>query len=110
MKRSLGHLAHRILPLPVRVWLKQTKPIQVLVARSGSMTDYQNPNSVSTYEPDVCATIERIVKPGWVCVDVGAHVGRITHLLADLVGPAGCVVAFEAHPVNVEQLRHNLAD
>ncbi|MEM3484214.1 MAG: hypothetical protein QXI12_01160 [Candidatus Methanomethyliaceae archaeon] len=34
------------------------------------------------YEPDVCRTIELIVQPGWVCADVGAHIGIITKVLA----------------------------
>lgn len=95
MKRLLYALTRRLLrllPLPVS-WLtipKNTSPV--------------------AYEPDVCAIIERIVKPGWVCVDIGAHLGWITRLLANLVGPGGYVIAFEAHPANVEQLRHNLAD
>ena len=60
------------------------------------------------YEPEVCQIITRIVKPGWVCVDVGAHVGYFTLLLAKLVGEHGHVIAFEAHPENAEQIRSNV--
>ena len=59
------------------------------------------------YEPDVCAVIEHIVQPGWICADVGAHIGLITLLLARLVGPAGRVVAFEAFPENARLLHEN---
>ncbi len=36
-----------------------------------------------------------LVAPGAVCLDVGAEFGLYTHVLADLVGPAGAVHAFE---------------
>ncbi len=62
-------------------------------------------NTSFPYEPDVCSAIERIVQPGWICADVGAHVGAITQLLAKLVGSTGVVVAFEAHPENAQVLR-----
>lgn len=61
-----------------------------------------------SYEPEVCRTIMRIVQPGWVCVDIGGHVGYFTLLLAKLVGEHGHVIAFEAHAENAEQLRSNV--
>ena len=57
------------------------------------------------YEPDVTATLRRVVEPGWTCVDVGGHIGRITALLAELVGPEGRVITFEAHPDNARVIR-----
>jgi FkbM family methyltransferase len=36
-----------------------------------------------------------LVGPGDACLDVGAEFGLYTHVLADLVGPAGAVHAFE---------------
>lgn len=57
------------------------------------------------YEPNVCAMIYRIVKPEWVCVDVGANVGLITHILAKQVGARGKVFAFEAFYKNAKILR-----
>lgn len=61
-----------------------------------------------SYEPQVCEIISRIVQPRWVCVDVGAYVGYFTLLLAKLAGRNGRVIAFEAHPVNAEQVRSNV--
>jgi len=60
-----------------------------------------------SYEPEVCQTIMRIVQQGWVCVDVGAHIGYFTLLLAKLVGERGRVIAFEPHPENARRLRFN---
>jgi FkbM family methyltransferase len=56
------------------------------------------------YEPQVCEAIRRIVKPGWICADVGANIGMITSVLANAVGPEGRVVAFEAFPENAHIL------
>lgn len=61
-----------------------------------------------SYEPQVCDTILRVVQPGWLCVDVGAHIGYFALLLAKLVGEHGRVIAFEAHPENAERLRSNV--
>lgn len=56
------------------------------------------------YESNVCAMIFRIVKPGWICVDVGANVGLITRILAKQVGSRGKVFAFEAFYKNAKML------
>jgi FkbM family methyltransferase len=60
-------------------------------------------------ETDVPDAIISLVKPGWVCVDVGAHIGYFTLLLAKLVGPEGRVVAFEADRDNADLLRVNVS-
>jgi len=51
-----------------------------------------------TYEPQVVAQLQEIVKPGWTTLDVGAYLGYYSLLLSRLVGPAGKVIAFEALP------------
>jgi len=63
----------------------------------------------SIYEPDVRSALGAIVRPGWICVDVGAHRGVITLQLAHLVGPSGRVIAFEAHPENAHELERAVA-
>lgn len=62
-----------------------------------------------THEPNVCEVIGRIVRSGQRVLDVGAHIGYDTLLLAHLVGPAGRVVAFEPWPANVALLRQNVS-
>jgi FkbM family methyltransferase len=42
--------------------------------------------------------LSRLVKPGMTVVDVGANVGLYTLYMADLVGRAGRVIAFEPDP------------
>jgi FkbM family methyltransferase len=60
------------------------------------------------YEPAVAAALERLVRPGWTCLDVGAHVGYFTLLLARLVGEEGKILAFEATPENARLLARNV--
>ena len=60
------------------------------------------------YEPDLLHLIQDLVKPGWICADIGANVGTITVLLAKRATSSGLVYAFEAHPENAEILRRNL--
>ena len=62
------------------------------------------------WEPGTAAVCRRLVGPGEIVVDAGAHVGYFTRILADRVGPRGRVFAFEPHPVNFEALTANTAD
>lgn len=60
------------------------------------------------YEPDVSLVMEKVVRPGWVCADLGANIGYFTLLLGKLVGPTGQVIAFEAHPSNARLVSKNI--
>jgi FkbM family methyltransferase len=60
------------------------------------------------YEPDLTAALERLVRPGFACADLGAHVGYFTLLLARLSGEDGTVVAFEASPDNASVVERNV--
>lgn len=61
------------------------------------------------FEPFQTEVVVNAVRPGDVAVDVGAHVGYYTLLLAALVGPAGRVLAFEPDPDNFALLQRNVA-
>lgn len=60
------------------------------------------------YEPHVAATLDRLLGPGDVFVDVGANVGYHTFRAASLVGVDGRVVAVEANPENARLLAHTI--
>lgn len=52
----------------------------------------------ATKDPEVCAYLRSHVKPGAVCLNVGAHVGLYALFLAEWAGPTGRVFAFEPNP------------
>lgn len=60
------------------------------------------------HEVETRQQIERLVKPGMVVLDVGAHVGYYARICARLVGPGGRVAAFEPHPRTYATLRRNV--
>ncbi len=53
--------------------------------------------------------LRSICRPGMVALDVGAHGGRSTLVLADAVGPQGRVWAFEPVPEYFDALRGSLS-
>lgn len=58
------------------------------------------------YEPEVTEFFLRNVKPGNVCIDVGANFGYYTCMMARLANP-GRVLSFEADPQTFEFTRDN---
>ncbi len=61
------------------------------------------------FDPLTIGRLRQHTRPGMTAVDVGAHVGFYTLLLARLVAPGGRVVAVEPAPANLDLLRRNLA-
>ncbi|MEZ5316857.1 MAG: FkbM family methyltransferase [Vicinamibacterales bacterium] len=61
------------------------------------------------YEPGISHVVSRLLRPGDVCLDVGAHIGWYTTLAATLVGPTGAVHAFEPLPSAFRRLERNVA-
>lgn len=59
------------------------------------------------FELEVLRALSRLLAPGAVFVDIGAHIGFFTILSAHLVGEAGQVHAFEPDPILFERLRAN---
>ncbi|VTR91658.1 Methyltransferase, FkbM family OS=Singulisphaera acidiphila (strain ATCC BAA-1392 / DSM 18658 / VKM B-2454 / MOB10) GN=Sinac_2265 PE=4 SV=1: Methyltransf_21 [Gemmata massiliana] len=60
------------------------------------------------YEPVLTELVLNEVRPGDVALDLGAHIGYYTLLLARLVGTGGRVVALEPDPDNYALLRRNV--
>jgi len=61
-----------------------------------------------TWEPAVTQMLQTQVKPGMTVLDIGAHVGYYTLLLAKCVGTAGRVFSFEPMPRNFARLTENI--
>lgn len=59
------------------------------------------------YEPETFDLFKKIIKPGMIIVDVGAHIGYFTRIFSKLTGNDGAVYAFEADPENFEVLKKN---
>lgn len=62
------------------------------------------------HEQETIQQIERLLKPGMVFLDVGAHVGYYARKASKLVGQSGKVIAFEPHPKTFAILSENLAN
>ena len=61
------------------------------------------------WEPEVTRLLDRLVRPGDVCLDVGASVGVHALLMAFRAGPAGRVIACEPQPELAARIRANVA-
>jgi FkbM family methyltransferase len=63
------------------------------------------------YEPEVTALLQKLIGPGMVVYDIGAHIGVHTLYMAKLLNGRGKVYAFEPWPENytclASNLRHN---
>ena len=64
--------------------------------------------ATGTYDSPFTAFVQRHVKPGDTVIDVGAHAGLFTLLLAYQVWESGRVIAYEPNPRMLELLRDNV--
>ena len=96
--------------------LEKDAPDEILAFARDRRKLLVNPTSLSyrfiyflgEYEPSITRIISQIVKPGDICLDVGANIGWYTTLLQKLVGKGGAVYAFEPVPNVFEKLRRNV--
>ena len=63
---------------------------------------------LGTYEPDLQAAARHFIQPGMTVYDVGANIGYISLIAANLNGPQGKVFSFEALPANIQRLQENI--
>ena len=61
-------------------------------------------------EPNVARSIIKCISKGDVAIDIGAHFGFFTLLMADMVGPKGQVHSFEPIPSTFKILSKNVAE
>ena len=74
------------------------------------MGDCLNLKIDGLYERFETGLVKKMLQPGHVFVDVGAHIGYYSALAASIVGPSGLVLAFEPSPANVGLLRQNVEE
>lgn len=60
------------------------------------------------YEKLTTNIVKRLLRPGYIFVDVGASFGYYTILAASIVGPRGKVIAFEPEPTRFIFLKTNI--
>jgi FkbM family methyltransferase len=109
----LGRAIHR----PIRAALRCAGVPSPVVATRGGVTyelDLDEAIDLGLYllgvfEPEVTRAIRSIVAPGHVVVDIGANVGAHTLRIAQQVGEAGRVHAFEPTAFAYHKLVRNLA-
>ncbi len=63
-----------------------------------------------TYDEALQSALEYLVKPGMVCMDVGAHIGEMALHMGSKVKPRGTVYAFEPVPHIHKRLIHHIED
>lgn len=61
------------------------------------------------YDPATILTLQRCLRSGDVFIDVGANVGMVSFVAADLVGASGLVLAFEPNAAVAGRLEASIA-
>lgn len=90
-------------PLTQCQFTDQTRFIIDLRTRTESVPGY-----LGSYDSDTNILIKKLVKPGWIALDVGANIGFISVPLALQLGKSGKLFCFEPLPTNFERLKENL--
>ena len=62
------------------------------------------------YEEAEMELMRRTLRQGDIVVDIGAHIGFFTMQMGALVGPRGCVYAFEPFDANADLLERSIAE
>jgi FkbM family methyltransferase len=94
-------MTYGVIPLLERITGMRTMPDDPLWFRLELLT--------RRHEPETVTQIQRLVKPGMIALDIGAHVGYYARMLAALTGDSGRVYAFEPHPRTYKMLCANIA-
>lgn len=81
-------------------------PVQTLRRRLAAVRGARHPELGLLRQEDamIDALLERMIKPDWNCVDVGGHLGSVSHLLRTLA-PQGHLSIVEASPGKAAMLR-----
>lgn len=102
----------------IRALLNRVSPVGLteVIATSGPLAgktlylDLQSEKFywLGTYEPQLMHAIKDLCCPSMTVYDVGANIGYISLVFAQVVSLNGVVVAFEPLPSNVERIRYHI--
>ena len=113
-RRLLGSLDRQTVASPVSIrWgfgdldLVDVAGVRMALDRADASVSVQI--AEGAYEPHVGATIDRLLGPGDVFVDVGANVGYHAFRASPRVGDDGRVIAVEANPENARLIAYTIA-
>lgn len=95
-RRMYHWLAQRAFEKPVHRWYRNRWDCELYLSPYYFLD--RSIIAFGTYEPGLHTFIERNVRPGMVCLDVGANLGEVTMHMARKTGPTGHVFAFEPIP------------
>ena len=102
-KRFMWRLRWKIRKEPWVLHLSDGRTIAVPQSGSGALIYY-----MGCSEPELTAFLKRILKPGMIFFDVGAHIGEYVIVGATTVAPNGEVHAFEPDERNFNLLQNNV--
>jgi FkbM family methyltransferase len=102
LRETLGRLVRRTAP-PAEIAPPELGGLRLVVPRGYAATYAEG------YEPKVAEALARLVGPGDVCADVGAHIGFFAMLMAQRAGAEGRVLAFEASEDNAGYIERSIA-
>ncbi len=61
------------------------------------------------YEEETVSFLEKNIKKGYVCFDIGGHVGYLSLIMSKLCGPEGKVFVFEPRPINIRYTEKHIS-
>lgn len=110
--RWLGsRLPRWLIPLAEKQHPYRLKTVHGIRLNIDPSTDYgveRSLHETGTYEEGIIQFMKKHLNPGDIFVDVGANIGWLTCIAAQLVKEKGKVLAFEAHPETVHLLQENI--
>lgn len=102
-RRIVWHTRWKLTQKPWIIKLSNNLTLRAPKGGAGASIYYQGSS-----EPEVARTIQKLLEPGMVFIDVGAHIGEYSLLASPLVGSLGSVHAFEPNPHVCKFLEMNI--
>lgn len=108
--RTKRKILHTVTGPIIALHTRKSKPVQI-----NSLSLHIPPNLLYTYlfqeyELETQKIFREFIKSNMIVLDVGANIGYLSLIAAQLVGPQGKVYSVEPGPDNLEYLQKNVTD